>query len=478
MKRVVALLPVLVALQVGVQPALAWAWPVDGPVLRPFVLGEDPYAAGQHRGIDVGAPLGATVRAPVAGVVSFAGRVPGGGLTVTIQTADGYSVTLLHLGSIALARETAVAEGQVLGAIGRTGTPEHAQAYVHLGVRLTGGAHAYLDPLSFLPASAAEPPPAAAPGPPPIEQASPKTSREERPAAAPQAAAKPAAGEAERAEAPTAAVGSLAERRGSEPATALAPAAESAAAPRPLGRTKARDSRGPAGARSAHRFPSAHASRPTDGLNGLRAGNRWPGRAAAPLGASPSRPPRMHHAPRELHLLVAPPRRTRPAQQNADRGSSIAWVGSAASLGVLLGAVAALAVRRRQLLDASVTDCPASVLRDRARPPAENTALSRPAEEDGVVLDRDLERILLGQAKSLANLDRNHDPAELVQMANDPRLSHPPVRAHVRAHRSNPPCRLRRSVLRFGGVMPARNGRFPGASIRKPDDGRLPGASV
>jgi Peptidase family M23 len=476
MKRVVALLPVLVALQVGVQPALAWAWPVDGPVLRPFVLGEDPYAAGQHRGIDVGAPLGATVRAPVAGVVSFAGRVPGGGLTVTIQTADGYSVTLLHLGSIALARETAVAEGQVLGAIGRTGTPEHAQAYVHLGVRLTGDAHAYLDPLSFLPGSAAEPPPAAAPGPPPVEQASPKTGREERPAAAPQAAAKPAAGEAEGAEAPTAAVGSAAEGPGSEPATALTRAAESAAAPRPLGRTKARDSRGPAGARSAHRFPSAHASRPTDGLNGSRAGNRWPGRAAARLGAS--RPPRMHHAPRELHLLVAPPRRTRPAQQDADRGSSLAWVGSAASLGLLLGAAAALGVRRRQLLDAAVADRPATVLRDRARPPAENTALSRPAEEDGVVLDRDLERILLGQAKSLPNLDRNHDPAELVQMANDPRLSHPSVRAHVRAHRSNPPCRLRRSVLGSGDVMPARSRRFPGASIRKPDDGRLSGASV
>ena len=30
----------------------AWAWPVDGPVLRPFVFGGDPYAGGQHRGID------------------------------------------------------------------------------------------------------------------------------------------------------------------------------------------------------------------------------------------------------------------------------------------------------------------------------------------------------------------------------------------------------------------------------------------
>ena len=56
MKRVVALLPVLIAFQAGAPPALAWTWPADGPVLRPFVLGDDPYAAGQHRGIDVASP--------------------------------------------------------------------------------------------------------------------------------------------------------------------------------------------------------------------------------------------------------------------------------------------------------------------------------------------------------------------------------------------------------------------------------------
>ena len=44
MKRLVMLLPVLLAFQVGVQPALAWTWPADGPVLRPFNLGGDPYA--------------------------------------------------------------------------------------------------------------------------------------------------------------------------------------------------------------------------------------------------------------------------------------------------------------------------------------------------------------------------------------------------------------------------------------------------
>ena len=35
---------------VAAPAALAWTWPADGLVLRPFSLGPDPYAAGQHRG--------------------------------------------------------------------------------------------------------------------------------------------------------------------------------------------------------------------------------------------------------------------------------------------------------------------------------------------------------------------------------------------------------------------------------------------
>ena len=151
MIRLLALLPVLIAFQAGVPPALAWTWPADGPVLRAFSFEGDPYAAGHHRGIDVAAEAGAPVRAPAAGVVSFAGTVPGGGRTVTLQTADGYSVTLVHLGMIRVAREAILSEGAPVGTIGPTGDAEHAEPYVHLGIRLTSDAQGYLDPLSFLP---------------------------------------------------------------------------------------------------------------------------------------------------------------------------------------------------------------------------------------------------------------------------------------------------------------------------------------
>ena len=85
--------------------ALGWTWPVTGPVLMGFSFDPaHPYARGQHRGIDIGAPTGAPVAAPASGEVSFAGSVPGGGKTVTVQTPDGHSVTLVHLGSFEVRR--------------------------------------------------------------------------------------------------------------------------------------------------------------------------------------------------------------------------------------------------------------------------------------------------------------------------------------------------------------------------------------
>jgi len=147
--------------------AYAWSWPVQGPVLLGFTFDPShPYAGGQHRGIDIGALTGAPVAAPVSGTISFAGTVPTSGRSVTIETADGYSVTLTHLGSIGVAKGASVAEGSTVGAVGPSGTPELDVPYVYMGVRVTANAQGYLDPLSFLPAP---PPPmaVATPAPPP-----------------------------------------------------------------------------------------------------------------------------------------------------------------------------------------------------------------------------------------------------------------------------------------------------------------------
>src|SRR5262249_14636055 len=117
--------------------AYAWSRPVQGPVLRPFSYDEThAYTAGQHRGVDLGAAAAdETVVAPAAGAVSFAGTVPTNGKSVTIETADGYSVTLTHLGSISVSKGATVAERDTIGTVGPSGTPEVDTPYVHLGIR-------------------------------------------------------------------------------------------------------------------------------------------------------------------------------------------------------------------------------------------------------------------------------------------------------------------------------------------------------
>lgn len=192
---------VVVAFLVWTPVASAWSWPVKGPVLQPFSYDEaHPYAAGQHRGIDIGAnATGDPVVAPESGTVSFAGFVPTSGESVSIETADGYSVTLTHLGSIGVAKGAAVVEGDVVGTVGPSGAPEQSVPYVHLGVRVTSDPLGYLDPVGLLPAAEPTPPaPAPAPAPQPGTKAVPAPRHAsrgglviKRPAAAPRAVAAP-----------------------------------------------------------------------------------------------------------------------------------------------------------------------------------------------------------------------------------------------------------------------------------------------
>ena len=64
-----------------------------------FLNGDDPYAAGQHRGIDIAGRAGAPVVAATSGLVRFAGTAGSSGSTVSIRSEDGrFDVSYLHLG--------------------------------------------------------------------------------------------------------------------------------------------------------------------------------------------------------------------------------------------------------------------------------------------------------------------------------------------------------------------------------------------
>ncbi|HEY0633059.1 MAG TPA: peptidoglycan DD-metalloendopeptidase family protein [Thermoleophilaceae bacterium] len=154
--RPITLICALVAtLQMLSSNALAsgngWAWPVSGPVLTPYRNGGNPYAAGQHRGIDIGARVGTRVVAAVGGTVTFAGVVGSSGLTVSERTADGrFDLSYLHLSAVGVHRGDALAPGAPVGAVGVSGRRSVAAPHLHFGVREAGTRDAYRDPLDFL----------------------------------------------------------------------------------------------------------------------------------------------------------------------------------------------------------------------------------------------------------------------------------------------------------------------------------------
>ncbi len=168
MRSLAFLLALVAALLLPVSSAVAdpdWTWPVGGPVLTQFLNGDNPYASGQHRGIDIGADVGTPVVAATSGTIVYAGVVGSSGVTVAERT-DEYELSYLHLSSVAVRSGEHVDAGERVGAVGVTGTRSAAQPHLHFGVRRAGDRHAYLDPLRFLaPAPRPEPGPQSAPVP-------------------------------------------------------------------------------------------------------------------------------------------------------------------------------------------------------------------------------------------------------------------------------------------------------------------------
>jgi Peptidase family M23 len=206
-QRLLAATATLVAFLVvapAAQPAsarAAWVWPVRGELITSYRNGDDPYAAGQHRGIDIAAEVGTPVVAATEGEVRFAGTVGSAGLTVSIRTADGlFDTSYLHLSSTVVREGDRVSPGERVGAVGTTGRRSARAPHLHFGIRDAGTRHGYHDPLAFLPPAAVpkeHPRPAPAPSPIPAP-AAPEPAPAPRPApvSAPEPAPAPRLGPA------------------------------------------------------------------------------------------------------------------------------------------------------------------------------------------------------------------------------------------------------------------------------------------
>ncbi len=104
--------------------AQPFQWPAQGRISGRF--GNQRVYNGQkgsgHSGMDIAAPTGTPVKAPAAGVITFAAPdlyLTGG--TVLLDHGHGISSNFLHLSRIDVKVGDRIAQGQTIGAVGATG---------------------------------------------------------------------------------------------------------------------------------------------------------------------------------------------------------------------------------------------------------------------------------------------------------------------------------------------------------------------
>jgi len=129
-------------------PSLRFLLPVHGSVSSVFGLrrffNNEPRQP--HSGIDIAAPVGAPVIAPLAGTVTQTGEYFFNGKTVFLDHGQGLISMFNHLSRIAVERGARVNQGQKIGEVGMSGRV--TGSHLHWTVSLN---NSRVDPVLFLP---------------------------------------------------------------------------------------------------------------------------------------------------------------------------------------------------------------------------------------------------------------------------------------------------------------------------------------
>jgi murein DD-endopeptidase MepM/ murein hydrolase activator NlpD len=118
--------------------ALPSLWPVEGRIMDGYARRTDPFSGegAFHKGVDITAPTGTTVRTTADGIVVQAEMVAGGyGRLIIIDHGGGVQTYYAHLSKILVHAGQEVHRTDVIGLVGTSGrtTAPHLHYEVHMG---------------------------------------------------------------------------------------------------------------------------------------------------------------------------------------------------------------------------------------------------------------------------------------------------------------------------------------------------------
>lgn len=88
-----------------------------------------------HGGLDLSAEVGTPVLSVGTGKIAFAGERGGYGLLVVVNHASGKQTRYAHLSKISVQVGQTVQQGEILGTVGTSGTPDSNQPHLHFEIR-------------------------------------------------------------------------------------------------------------------------------------------------------------------------------------------------------------------------------------------------------------------------------------------------------------------------------------------------------
>ena len=108
---------------IGARSSSGAMMPVAGRLTSGFGMRRHPVLgyARMHKGLDIAAPMGAPIRAPMDGVVQMAGWAGGYGRFVKLSHGGGLATGFGHMSRIAVSSGGRVSKGQIIGYVGSTG---------------------------------------------------------------------------------------------------------------------------------------------------------------------------------------------------------------------------------------------------------------------------------------------------------------------------------------------------------------------